>query len=529
MPAKMRLPPQRLTLMGIQLSLLSNEKCRFANICKTSPCCIVLAPGWKLAALLNTSVGGFCVTWVCLPYLSQTLGRGAMPVNDVSLCFNHYAILRLTMRISHASVAIVVITAGVVIGTSVSDCATKCFQTAVNDNACGKWLSDPDCCKSNDFLSSIAGCISRVCSQSASEEAWTYLAEQCDKADIAIPPEYTDPVPQSSSTTSTETTTTTATSTSTITSSTASASASTTATQALPTDSPTTGTSTTGPSDTAIPGRGSIAPTVDNGSGGLSTAAKAAIAVPLTLLTLILLALFLWFRRRRRQKVTPSGIEPQDNNQTEVQEIKPLAYEISGTEISRSNDRYDCVAELEAVETSRGGGPPPPPMRNSNSAFSPQEMSSDTNLDGRVQQVGEQGAGANHGDSDYRPPNPDSSRPLETAAIPLPYSPPPTSPVSPSSPPISPIGPSSVANFSPHQMSPIKSSNNESQEAWEIQGLLSNLEAVEQRKRESASKARILEQEAAAVLAEEQALLEEIRKKTGKLPHGGASPGPGPS
>lgn len=54
-----------------------------------------------------------------------------MPVNDVSLCFNHYAILRLTMRISHAFVAIVVTTAGVVIGASVSDCAVSVYHPSL--------------------------------------------------------------------------------------------------------------------------------------------------------------------------------------------------------------------------------------------------------------------------------------------------------------------------------------------------------------------------------------------------------------
>ncbi|PGH32602.1 hypothetical protein GX50_04576 [[Emmonsia] crescens] len=416
------------------------------------------------------------------------------------------------MRVSHAFTATVVIAVDFVIGANVSDCANNCFQTAVNNHACDKWLSDPDCCESKDFISSAATCLSQGCSPRDSKEAWTHLAEQCDKVNIDIPPDYANPFPRSSSATSTQTTAA-----STSTSSPAPVSTTTTeTTETLPTKSPITGTSTIWPSSTAIPGDTNDPNDNNgrNGSGGLSTAAKVAIGVtvPLAILSL-LVALFLWLRRRRK-KPTPSSTEIQN---TKAQEIKPLVYEISGTEISRSDHRYDYAAELEADDTSRGRGPILP-ISNANTALALPHMNSDTNQDGHAQHVGELGAGAGHTASINRPPNPGSWRTPEPAAAPL-LNTPSTSPVTPSSPPIAPIQPSSTVNFSPQRMSLIESSINASpEEARKIQGLLSNLEAVEQRKRESASRAQMLEKEEAAVRAEEQALLEEIRKKTGNVP-----------
>ncbi|KAL2368691.1 hypothetical protein BDBG_04861 [Blastomyces gilchristii SLH14081] len=435
------------------------------------------------------------------------------------------------MSVRQTFVATVLIAVYAGARASIPDCASKCFQTAVNDHACDQWLSDVDCCRSDAFILLIYNCIYDECSRQPFDEAWSHLREECDKVDVYIPPAHFVPLPEPTSTSSTETTSSTTTtsrsSTSTAsvpitTSTTASAAASTTETP--PTEPLTTGTTTTGPKANTIPS-GSDASNDDNGSGGLNSSTKVVIIVPLVLVALAI-ALF-FFLRRRRKKATPSSTEAPNNA---AHENKPLVHEISGTEIS-GGSRYRYAAELEAVEASRAGGTTLPPP---NSTMTPYiaGMDSHTNLTGRPQRVGNQAAASASHTSvviNHQPNDPRTSGTPAPAAIPLAYSPPTTSPVSGSSPPVSPIQPQGTSNFSSQQMSMIEPSLNVSlEESREIQRLLASLEAVERRKRESASRAQMLEREEAAVRAEEKALLEEIRKRTGKLSHGSVSPRPGP-
>ncbi|PGG97063.1 hypothetical protein GX51_07515 [Blastomyces parvus] len=437
------------------------------------------------------------------------------------------------MGVRQALVATVLIAVYAGTGASVADCANNCFQTAVNENACDRWLSDADCCKSNDFLSSIASCISEQCSQQPAEEAWAHLAEQCDKSDIDIPSHYTDSIPRSTSSRSTETTSTSGTSTasvSTATTTAASTPASTTtsATRALPTKPPSTGTPTTGPTATPAPGGsdGSDASNDDDGGGGLNASVKVVIIVPLVILALVIPLLL--FLHRRRKKATPSSIEAQDNA---AHENKPLVHEISGTEINSRNGGYKYAAELEAVEITRPAAGTTLPLPNSNMTSHPPYMGSHThtNLESRAEQGGDQAAGASHTNFANPQPNPSTLGTPTPETIPLACSPPPTSPLSHSSQPVSPIQAGSDT-FSSQQLSLIEPSLDMSlEETRELQRLLLSLEAVERRKRESATRARMLEQEEAAVRAEEEALLEEIRRRTGNLTSGRVSPRPGPS
>ncbi|KMW69459.1 hypothetical protein BDDG_13605 [Blastomyces dermatitidis ATCC 18188] len=411
------------------------------------------------------------------------------------------------MSVRQTFVATVLIAVYAGARASIPDCASKCFQTAVNDHACDQWLSDVDCCRSDAFILLIYNCIYDECSRQPFDEAWSHLREECDKVDVYIPPAHFVPLPEPTSTSSTETTSSTTTtsrsSTSTasvpITTSTA-ASAAASTTETPPTEPLTTGTTTTGPKANTIPS-GSDASNDDNGSGGLNSSTKV--------------------------KATPSSTEAPNNA---AHENKSLVHEISGTEISRGS-RYRYAAELEAVEASRAGGTTLPPP---NSTMTPYiaGMDSHTNLTGRPQRVGNQAAASASHTSvviNHQPNDPRTSGTPAPAAIPLAYSPPATSPVSSSSPPVSPIQPQGTSNFSSQQMSMIEPSLNVSlEESREIQRLLASLEAVERRKRESASRAQMLEREEAAVRAEEKALLEEIRKRTGKLSHGSVSPSPGP-
>ncbi|KLJ07175.1 hypothetical protein EMPG_17333 [Blastomyces silverae] len=265
------------------------------------------------------------------------------------------------MSVRQAFVATVLIAVYVGTGASAPECASTCFQTAVNDHACDQWLSDADCCRNGDFLISIANCVTRRCSRQLIEEAWDHLAEQCDKVDIDLPSIEFEPVPSSTSTTSIKTIIKPSTTSSASGSSTFTASVPTTlsTTGTLPTEPPTTGTPTTGRGVNTTPGGSYASNDDDHGSGGANLSAKAAIIVS-TVITVLALALFL-FLRQRRQKATPPSTEAQNNA---AHENKPLVCEISGTEISGSS-RYQYAAELEAVEISRAGGTTPPPL-NSN-------------------------------------------------------------------------------------------------------------------------------------------------------------------
>ncbi|OJD27960.1 hypothetical protein ACJ73_00634 [Blastomyces percursus] len=267
--------------------------------------------------------------------------------------FKHYALLKYTMSVRQAFAATVLIAVyfGTCTRASIPDCATDCFQTAVNDHACDQWLSDVDCCSNNDFFVSIANCIIGRCNQQPIEEAWAYLTEQCAKVDIDIPSLYFNPIPSSTSTSSTETTSSTSTSAASVptTTSTAALTAA-SATETLPTEPLNTGTTTTVPGVATIPS-GSDASNDDNGSGGLNPSTKVVIIVPLVIVALAIA--FFFTHRRRQKKATPSSAETQNNA---AHENKPLVHEISGTEISRSN-RYRYAAELEAVETAEQEGP----------------------------------------------------------------------------------------------------------------------------------------------------------------------------
>ncbi|OAX78843.1 hypothetical protein ACJ72_06844, partial [Emergomyces africanus] len=354
------------------------------------------------------------------------------------------------MRLSHVFVATVIIAGDIALtGAAEIDCANNCFQTAVNNNGCDKWLSDPECCQSKVFLSSIASCISGACSRSASDEAWAHLAAQCDKVAVSIPSDYTElPSPRDPSSTTKSTTSTTST-TSTSTSNTSSPTTETTTTsttETLPTGSPiagapTVGQSATPTSSTANPG-GSDPPNEDNrsdGSGGLSTAAKVAIGVTaLFFIFCLLVAFIFWLRQRRKKKVTPSSTETQDN---EAQEIKPLVYEMPGTEISRHNGMYEFAAELEAVDTSRGGGGGggggstlPMPDVGPTLFLSP-ILNSDNQLDDHTKEVRELNAGADHTGSLNKPSKTPPPPLTTTAGLPITSS---TSPTMNSSPPASP-------------------------------------------------------------------------------------------
>ncbi|OJD18409.1 hypothetical protein AJ78_01589 [Emergomyces pasteurianus Ep9510] len=455
-------------------------------------------------------------------------------MNDASHHFKDLAILRFTMKARHAFITIVIITVDIVVtGAAEIDCTNNCFQTAVNNNGCDKWLSDPECCQNKAFLFSIASCISGICSQSASEEGWAHLAEQCRKADVSIPSDYTDLLsPPEQPPTNTDTTTKSTTSTSTSAPAAESTTASTTKT--LPTGSPTAGESSRRPSPTttttatANPG-GAEAPTDNNGndgSGDLSTAAKVAIGVTIPFLFLcMLVALFLWVRQRRRKQATPSSTEAQNN---EAQEIKPLVYEMPGTEISGNYGKYDYAAELEAVDTSRGeggggggGGRSILPMLDVNPTLSlPHILNSDNILDDRVQEDRELDPNAGHTiGSVNRLSNPGSAMASEPPPSAVAAALTNTSSKGPTTDLITPAPPPPI-ELPSIQMSLIESSINASlEDTKKIQSLLSSLEALEQRKRDSASKAEKLEEEEeAAVIAEEQALLEVIRNKTGKVP-----------
>ncbi|KAK2736296.1 hypothetical protein FQN55_001682 [Onygenales sp. PD_40] len=423
----------------------------------------------------------------------------------------------------------IAIVADVVVGANIPECAYKCFQAAVNDRACDKWLSDPDCCgdaSEGGFQHQVVACLLDACAGPSEKEAWTHLVEQCDIAGVNLEP-YEKVFPlDPSAVISTETT---ASSASTSNPSTITSPSTTTITATSSSEYPLTTNPPIVPStSTTLPGAPGALDNFSGLGGGdrLSTGGTAAIAtiIPLAVFLVSFFAIRFWLQARRKKKNTPS---PSAESETETGSSNPpetnlMVYEISGTEICGS----DNTAELEADgNTHRDRGGPPFLRPNSTPAISISEADSGAIQNNSRQQVGELDAGAEHTVSARNQNHTGNSR----IPKPTPISPPnsnPVTPITPSTYQIPPIGLSNTNTSTakpPHQpASPIKPPPNTAlAQASDIQALLSNLEAVRQRKRERASRLQMLEEEESAIQAEEQALLEEVRKRTGNAPEGG--------
>ncbi|PGH16403.1 hypothetical protein AJ79_01734 [Helicocarpus griseus UAMH5409] len=117
-------------------------------------------------------------------------------------------------------------------------------------------------------------------------------------------------------------------------------------------------TSTSEPSATGLPTMGS-SPTTntsshndqdkndrDDWSGGLGASGKVALGVTIPLAVLLLLLVFILWLRQRRKKGDFSSLGSQS---PAAQEIQPMVYEISGTEIRSTGVRHNSIAELEAA------------------------------------------------------------------------------------------------------------------------------------------------------------------------------------
>ncbi|PGH16404.1 hypothetical protein AJ79_01735 [Helicocarpus griseus UAMH5409] len=259
-----------------------------------------------------------------------------------------------------------------------------------------------------------------------------------------------------------------------------------------------------------------------NKRGGLSTGSKAALGITIPVAALISMIACFWLRRRRKKTALSSS----ETQCTEDQENKPAVHEISGLEISGSDGRCGITAELDTVDT-RIQGENRLPAPNNGSRLPLWQTDSVPLQNNAVQQVAELGAGAvaatehavtvNHGVTSSSPqisePMPESSPNRNSS-----------SPTVPSSHQVFPI--STSATISPASQrisfaeSPVLTTTEQDSE---IRGLLLDLEEVERWRGERATRLQMLVEEENAIQAEEQAILDKIRKKTKSPPRSGPS------
>ncbi|KAK2813173.1 hypothetical protein FQN50_000851 [Emmonsiellopsis sp. PD_5] len=423
---------------------------------------------------------------------------------------------------------------GLVARAAIPDCALPCYENPVSEYSCEDWETESSCC--NDryyFLTAVGSCLIYNCEPSEGSEAWSYLEETCANLDAPSPWTYGDFMSaaydseSSSASSTTESTLTQAELPSTTTTSEA---ALTTATSseipALPTlrsaaETPTVATSTeitavpTLRSATATPthSAGQFGATTSEKKSGLSTGTKVAIGVIIPVVVLgAALILFLFFRRRKQQKNAPGTGTTTDTQSSGIRG-QSMTFEISGKEISRMDGSNYRGAELESSGSSAL------PTINNNSNLTRPEMSPNI--------VQHRNPGAGRGIlSAIANPAPSNRHSINDTLTRSQIPHPPAGSVSPVRSQLSPIRPLSSLDPTSHRgslagTSPISATPDE-----EVRGLISNLDEMERRRMDRASRLQLLQEEEAAILAEQAAILDEIRRRTVERAE---SPGPGAS
>nr|ABC61057.1 proline-rich antigen 7 [Coccidioides posadasii] len=411
-------------------------------------------------------------------------------------------------------------------------CAESCFQSAVNDYACDQWLTDTDCCENTSYLFDIGECLDDNCSADAGSDAWKIITNECYSAYVTIQWDY-DILTDFLATRSATDITTYSTSYTTISYTSIETSEEVSATSTPTTSSPE---FTTSPILTPSPTQSHTTSFTEDdeeeSSSGIDETTTIAIAVPLALFGGLLLLLLLWFALRRtghvRTKPKVKDIwfafrkiigpltrakvnEPEEPPATK-EEDPPIIYEICGTEVSRTNSNQ--FLELEAS--------PAMPRFDGDSLMTPRVSRSEagsshwnTQPTGEIDLDRTSFAGSSRHQridsgsklcAPFRASNPES-----------------VSPMTPSTPPPRPVRMSDPSSSRrPSLVDPPTSPV--SDQGSEIDGLLANLAAVEQRRKERASQLQMLQAEEMAIREEEAAILEQLRKRASMIPDGRGSP-----
>ncbi|KAK2786433.1 hypothetical protein FQN53_006588 [Emmonsiellopsis sp. PD_33] len=423
--------------------------------------------------------------------------------------------------------------AGLVAGAAIPDCAISCYENPISEYSCEDWETESSCC--NDryyFVSAVGSCLIYNCEPSEGSEAWSYLEETCANLDAPSPWTYNDFMSAaygSESSSASSTTESTLTETELPSTTTISEAAITTTTSAeiptLPTlgsvaETPTVATST---EITAVPTLRSATTTPTHSAGqfgatsekrsGLSTGAKVAIGVGIPVVVLGAAVILFLFFRRKQQKNAP-GTETTTDTQSSETRGQSMTFEISGKEISRMDDSNYRGAELGSLGSSAL------PVINNDSNSTIPEMSPNI--------VQHRNPGTGRGILSAKADPASSSCHSIGDTLTRPQIPqPPASSVSPIHSQLSPIRPLSSLDPRSHRGSLAETSPIVPTPDEEVRGLISNLDEMERQRTDRASRLQLLQEEEAAILAEEVTILDEIRRRTverAESPGHGASP-----
>ncbi|PGH13517.1 hypothetical protein AJ79_03648 [Helicocarpus griseus UAMH5409] len=221
--------------------------------------------------------------------------------------------------------------------------------------------------------------------------------------------------------------------------------------------------------------------------------------------------------------ITTAKAKKERTRSRDSEELKPTACEISGIEVIPRDGRRGRIAELDASDAVAVRSSALPVSNNA------QKLTIPPADPGSVQHEDPRGAGDLTGNDHVvvvdRQADVAHPAPSQTPQLPD------IDPVSPINAPNTeflPLRASSVDRPSQH-VSPLESPTSAvSEENPVLRGLLANLENIERRRKQRASKLMLLQEEETAMRVQEAAILEEIRRRAGKIPAVKETPGPSP-